>query len=208
MLMERIREYFTDTAPRPDNRRPEDRRAGRRTAVYLRATIYPIDVFSDVRICDVSATGVRGESDVELAIGQTLHITTDERIYHVGTVKWTRDRQFGLELANAADIFGGAMAEVDHGDEEGHHPRSLRTEVNFAARLVGGRPPRPAVVRNVSSTGMLLDTSPGLLSGQHLIVRVGNAAPIYGRCQWSRDGRVGFKANNPLSVFAVRNTGD
>ncbi len=203
MLLERIRGYFAETIDEAESREAAERRRAHRTAVYLRATIYPIDVFADARIRDVSANGVRGEADVELAIGQTLHMTTDERSYHAGVVKWTRDRQFGLELADADAIFGSRFAVVDHGSEEGHHPRLLRTAIDVAARLVGGRPPRPATVRNMSACGMLLDTSPGLIPGQHLIVRIGNAPPVYGRTQWSRDGRVGFKAHNPMVISAV-----
>jgi|UniRef100_UPI0035C9FA7F hypothetical protein len=202
MLLERIRGYFTPRATSTNQRAAERRRAARK-AVYLRATIYPIDVFSDARIRDVSATGARGEADVELAIGQTLHLTLDQKSYHTGKVKWTLNRQFGLDLADAARIFGAAPAEIDHGSSEGHHPRSPRVKVDVAARMVGGRPPRPAIVRNVSQFGMLLDTGPGIAPGQHLVIQVGKAPPIYGRVQWSSQGRVGVKAEDAFSAFAL-----
>ena len=200
MLLERIRGYLT---PRSDAARAEaaERRRARRKSVLLRATIYPIDVFTDAIIRDVSATGVKGEADVELAIGQTLHLTTDEKTYYPSTVKWTLDRQFGLDFPNANEILGQTLPLVDHGTDEGHQPRALRMKVNISARIVGGRPPRPAVVRNVSATGMLLESGPGLRPGQHMVVRIGNSSPIYGRTQWSVDGRIGFKAQSPISVL-------
>jgi hypothetical protein len=202
-MLERIRGYFAPAPANAQSKSAAERRRAKRKAVYLRATIYPIDVFADARIRDVSATGARGEADAELAIGQTLHITTDERSYHTGKVKWTLDRQFGLDLPDAHQVFGRVLTEVDHGSDEGHHPRASRLKIDVAARMVGGRPPRPAIVRNVSQCGMLLDTSPGLYPGQHLVVRVGNAPPAYGRVQWSSNGRIGFKAYNPLSPLAL-----
>ena len=131
-----------------------------------------------------------------------------EENYHTGKVKWTLGRQFGFELADADRIFLAAPTEIDHGRAEGHHPRPLRTLVDTSARLVAGRPPRPATVRNMSVCGMLIDTGPGLKPGQHLVVRIGNAPLIYGRTQWSVDNRIGFKAQNPITSFAVTRATD
>lgn len=180
----------------------DDRRNTRRRSVLLRSSVYPVDAFFDARIRDVSATGIRGESDLELAIGQTMHVTTDELTYHAGTVKWVQARQFGLHLPDALYMFGVELGDIDHGHWEGHQPRAPRVRINPTARLLVGRPPRPGIIRNVSSTGMLLDTGPGLRPGQHLVVRAGNAHPVYGRVQWSKDGRCGFKAQNRISILS------
>ena len=203
MFIGRIRDYLALGVAESENSESVDRRIAHRKAVLFRATIYPVDVFCDARIRDVSATGLRGEAEVELAIGQTLHITVDERCYHAGVVKWVRDREFGLDLANAHKIFGGESKDTDHGDREGHHPRAPRSKINATARVVAGRPPRPAMIRNLSASGMLLDTTPGIKAGQHLVVRVGNAPPIYGRTQWSEEGKIGFKAASPISVLGI-----
>jgi hypothetical protein len=181
--------------------KPPDRRRARRRTVFLRAIIYPIDVFCDARICDVSSAGVRGEADVELAIGQIMHITTDEMTYNAGTVKWVDGRQFGLALPNALSLFGIETSDVDIGSFEGPDLRAPRFNINATARLLAGRPPRPATIRNLSSTGMLLDISPGLRPGQHIIVKAGKTAPNYGRVQWVTDGKIGFRAKNTPSVL-------
>jgi hypothetical protein len=179
MLLDRIRCYFAPkTAPRADRRRMP------RKAVYLRATIYPIDVSPTARIRDVSATGVRGEVGVELAIGH---------------VKWTRNQVFGFAVPDAAAIFGILPADVDHGSFGGHCQRSSRIEVGIAARLVGGRPPRPAIIRDISASGLLLSTDPGTGPGQHLVVQVGGAPTFYGRVQWSDGGRIDLKTRQTLS---------
>ncbi len=203
MLIARIRNYLSPGVASGDESEAVNHRVAQRKAVLFRATIYPIDIFCDARIRDVSAQGLRGEADIELAIGQTVYMTTDQHSYHAGVVKWIRNREFGLDLANANKLFGGQPSEMDHGVDEGQHPRARRAKINATARVVAGRPPRPATVRNISTGGMLLDTSPGIKTGQHLIVRVGNSPPIYGRAQWSDRGKIGFKAEQTISVLSI-----
>lgn len=203
MLLKQLRDYLAQ--PRAESGAELDhaeRRAARRRTVYLHATVYPIDVFCDVRICDASATGVKGEANVELSVGQIMHITTDEHSYHPGTVKWVFGRQFGLDLPNALQMFDVETESFDHGISEGHRPRLLRQQIDVTARLLAGRPPRPATIRNVSSTGMLLDTGPGLRPGQHIIVKAGSAPCVYGRTQWAGNGKIGFKAQSTISTLA------
>ncbi|GGB65695.1 hypothetical protein [Blastomonas aquatica] len=203
MLLKQIRNYLVHPSP-PSVAAfdPSERRTSRRRTVFLHATVYPVDVFCDVRICDASAMGVKGEANVELSVGQVMHITTDELTYHAGTVKWVLGRQFGLNLPNALQMFDVDPEYVDHGMYEGHQPRPLRQQINATARLLAGRPPRPATIRNVSSTGMLIDTGPGLRPGQHIIVKAGNAPCVYGRIQWAAAGKIGFKAYNAISTLA------
>lgn len=180
-----------------------DRRRARRRSVFLRASIYPIDGFCDARIRDASATGLMGETDLELVIGQTLHLTIDEQHYYAGKVRWILDRRFGVDVPQALAMFGHQTSHVDYGSEIAHLPRAPRVRLDLAARLLVGRPPRPAIVRNLSEHGMLLDTSPGLKPGQILVVRIGNAPLLYGRTQWSKDGRIGFRTQQPVPAPSV-----
>ena len=203
MLMHRIRSYLAAEPTEAQQRQVIDRRLARRKSVHFRATIYPLDAFCDARIRDISGTGLMGEAAIELAVGQTVHITADQVIYQAGVVKWIRDPEFGLDLPDAHEIFRDVLRVIDHGSRDGHHPRAFRTKVNLNARLVAGCPPRPAIIRNISGLGMLLESSPGIRTGQHLIVRVGNAPPIYGRTQWSDAGKVGFRADHPISALTI-----
>lgn len=203
MIIERLRGLLPLGPTSSGQPNVDDRRVTHRRAVFLRATIYPVDVFCIARIRDVSATGLRGEANVELAIGQTIHLTIDEHNYHAGVVKWVRDREFGLDIVNANKIFGCKSTYMDHGDREGHQPRAPRSKINMTARFVMGRPPRPAIVRNLSAGGMLLETGPGLKTGQHLVVRVSNSPPIYGRAQWTGESQIGFKAEHTISVLSI-----
>lgn len=209
MLFRHLRSYLEPAKPMGVSGLADpERRSAPRRAVYLHATIFPIDVFCDVRVCDASASGIKGEANVELQIGQIMHITTDQAAYHLGTVRWVSGRQFGLDLPNAVKLFDLDPDGVDHGLLESHRPRQLRYQIDATARLLAGRPPRPATIRNLSSTGLLLDTGPGLRPGQHIIVKHGNAPCVYGRVQWKDGSKIGCKAHNPISQLPGAETED
>ena len=195
-----FRQFFTDAEAVNDQERAEQRQHPRHT-VFLQASVYPIDTYRDILIRDVSQTGLSGEADVELGIGQSVHLSFDEKAYFTGIVRWTRGRRFGMEFMDAVTFPVGV--HVDHGFAIGHRPRAVRTSLNLTARLNTGRPPRPATVRNVSRLGMLLDTGIGLATGQHLLVRMGKRALVSGRVQWARGGRLGVQTNQEISALQL-----
>ena len=89
MLLERISEFLLPaTSPAASNIAPQDGVAlprAPRTPVFIGASLYPIDVFCDAQIRDLSADGLialMGETEVDLAVGQALHVTVDEHYYH------------------------------------------------------------------------------------------------------------------------------
>jgi len=177
--------------------RMEHRRDARKSVLF-RATIYPVDVYADVIIRDVSQTGVMGESDIEMHIGQTIHLSADEKSFHPGVVRWTRGRKFGLQFDEAQSLFGIGDLDLQHGDIEGQQPRAERIALSISARLAFGRPPRPATVRNISRFGMQLVSSSGFAPGQCLLIKVSHDPPIHGRVQWSKDGSIGLKSFEPI----------
>ena len=91
-MLERFRDHFSGDKPATEDPGAELRKDARKS-VLLRATIYPIDVYNDVIIRDLSQTGIMGEADMELIIGQTLHLSVDDKNFQSGTVRWTRGRR-------------------------------------------------------------------------------------------------------------------
>jgi len=175
-----------------------EHRRDARKSVLFRATIYPVDTYADVIIRDVSRTGVMGESDIEMHIGQTVHLSADEKAFHPGVVRWMRGRKFGLQFDEAQTLFGIGDLDLQHGDIEGQQPRAERIALSISARLAFGRPPRPATVRNISRFGMQLVSSSGFAQGQCLLIKVSHDPPIHGRVQWSKEGTIGLKAFEPI----------
>ena len=206
MLLERISEFLLPaTSPATSNIAPQDGvglpRAPR-TPVFIGAALYPIDVFCDAQIRDLSADGLialMGETEVDLAVGQALHVTIDEQYYHLGTVKWTQDRRFALDLPNADAIFGHDFGDGDGAADAGQHSPGMHIRYDASVRIVVGAPPIAATVRNLSSAGMLLDTTRGLMPGQHIVVKAQDMLPIYGRAEWTSGRSIGLKARHPIS---------
>ena len=200
MVLSKLRGMFAEDGSAEES--GADRRRHRRQSVLLKATLYPIDVYCDVIIHNASRSGLMGEADVELSIGQVLHLSLDELTYHTGKVRWTRGRRFGLELDNALVILS-LSDEMEGGEEEGQRARLRRSTMRLPARLSTGRPSRPATVRNISRSGMQLDTSDGLQMGQHVLVKLANRPLIAGRVQWSRGGRVGIRTAALMSTLQL-----
>ncbi|MDB5706353.1 MAG: hypothetical protein JWN66_3469 [Sphingomonas bacterium] len=201
-MLERFRNHFGAAKPAAEDPAADLRRAPRKS-VLLRATIYPIDVYNDVNIRDVSQTGIMGESDIELIIGQTLHLSLDNKAFHSGTVRWTRGRRFGLHYDDPLNLLGGQFGELEHGAAEGQRPRSRRVSLDIPARLSAGRPPRPAIVRNISRSGMQLETSTGLGEGQCVLVKINRNPPIHGRVQWGEGTRIGMMSFEPIPLLKL-----
>jgi hypothetical protein len=142
------------------------------------------------------------ETDVELEVGETVHLTLDDKGYQTATVKWTEGRQFGaaFETPLARD---GAGDEIDFGTMENHRPRRRRTAMRVPARVCLGRPVQPALVRNLSQSGMLLEVDSGLVKGEHILVKLGSRPLIAGRVQWTEQGRIGVESAEPIGILSL-----
>lgn len=179
-----------------------EQRRHRRHSVLMKATVYPIDLYRDVIIQDASRTGLMGEADIELEVGQTVHVSLNERDHYTGVVRWTQGRQFGVDLRDELTL-AGLSERIDHGSAIGHGPRAERVRLSLPARLHTGQSPRPGTVRNLSRTGMLLETVEGLLPGQQILIRVGGWGLISGRVQWSREGRIGIMTKVDVPILQM-----
>jgi hypothetical protein len=200
-MLKRIRSALGHAAKSDDQAAADQRRHPRRP-VTMDALIYPIDFFCDVVIQNVSSAGFMSETDVELDVGEIVHLTLDDKGYQTATVKWTEGRQFGafFEIPLARD---GAGDEMDSGTSENHRPRQRRIAMQVPARVCLGRPVQPAVVRNLSQSGMLLEVDPGLLKGQRVLVKLGNRPLIAGSIKWTEQGRVGVASVEPIGILSL-----
>jgi hypothetical protein len=175
-----------------------DRRGSVRASVFLPATIFLIDRVLEARIHNASASGLMGEADVELSIGQLVHLTFDAPHYQAGSVQWTTGRRFGLALKNALALITG-QSKTWQEDDGVYKARAARVVLDVPAQLYVSKPPRPATVRNISETGMLLDCGPDLRPGQQLLVAIRGRGCVPGRVQWVHDGKVGFRSQASLA---------
>ena len=179
-----------------------EQRRHRRHKVRLAASIHPIDVYQDVVIHDASQSGLMGEAAIEVDVGQTIFVSPNEHTYVSGVVRWTQGRRFGLDLDEPLAL-AGLTGDVDHGEQIGHKPRAERVRLNLNARLHSGQSTRPATIRNLSRTGMAMEAGEGLLTGQQVLVRIGDRPLIPGRVQWSRGGRIGVSTLSEMPLLQL-----
>ena len=200
-MLDRIRNALGHKAA-PAARAPTNQRRHSRRPVTLDALVYPLDFFCDIVVQNVSSTGFMSETDVELEVGETVHLTLDDKGYQTATVKWTDGRQFGA-LFETPLARVGAGDELDFGSSEDHRPRQRRIAMRVPARICFGRPVRPAIVRNLSQSGMLLEADASLLKGQHILVRLGDRPLIAGSIKWTEQGRIGVESVEPIGILSL-----
>lgn len=169
----------------------DERRQAARTSVFLPATIFLVDRVIETRIHNASSSGLMGESDAELSLGQTVHLAFGSLSLHPGVIQRVEGRRYGLKLANALQIAAGTrLSETEDGP---YAARAVRVPLDVLAHLHLSRPPRPATVRNMSAKGLLLDSGPEVCTGQRVIVAIKGKEAVRGRVQWSSEGRAGIR---------------
>jgi hypothetical protein len=195
MVMAKLKAIFADD-------QPDERRRDPRQRVLLQASIYPVTQCGEVTIRNASQTGLMGETDLHLEIGQTLHLSFDDANHHSGVVRWTRGRRFGLALDGALEHLADAD-QLDGAVADGQAPRARRIELNLKARLMTGPGSRTAMVKDVSRSGMLLDNIHCLKVGQQLLVQLRDRAPILGTIQWCAGSRAGLRTAGRIATLRL-----
>ncbi|MFD1612734.1 PilZ domain-containing protein [Sphingomonas tabacisoli] len=199
-MLKRLKSFLADTEP--DDVENSDKRQHKRHSVLLQATLYPIDAYCEAVVHDLSETGLMGEAEITLTVGQVVHLTV-EKATLTGAVRWTRGQRFGLALIGSNEIWT-TLSEMEHGHKEGHQPRNRRVRLDTPAQLRTGRPPRPVTVRNLSQRGMLVDSAGALEPGQHVLVHINKRELIAGTVQWCNGaGRLGVRSDEPIGILSI-----
>lgn len=180
-----------------------DQRRHPRRPVLLKASVYAIDFLADVVIHDVSANGFMGEADVELNVGETVHLTLDNKAYQTGTVKWAKGRNFGVMFETPLAQLGVDETGIDYGILPEHKPRARRVSLNIPASINLSRPAAPATVKNLSKSGLLLETAAELEAHQHILVKLGDRSPVVAVVRWRSEDHVGVETAEPIGLLSL-----
>lgn len=179
---------------------PSEQRRHRRHVIRLDATIYSLDVYQDVNIVGATPTGVIGEGSDDLAPGQLLHVSFGNT-YYPGVVRWTKGAQFGLDVDEDIEVPG--LRRTDARTQAGQPARAERIRLDLPARLHIGQSSRPALIRDLSRQGMAVETKPGLLAGQQVLVRAGSYPLIPGKVRWASERRLGIAASVEMPLLQM-----
>lgn len=79
-------------------------------------------------------------------------------------------------------------------------PREQRSDIVRVAGLYVADLKRQAFVRNLSRSGLMLETSLAPPVGEAVTVKMDGLAPVSGQVRWRRGGIAGIEFDQPLSV--------
>ena len=171
-----------------------------RQRVLLRAELHVVDIQSDVLVTDLSRSGLRGMTDLSLSIGQTVFVSLDDLTHCSGTVRWTEGRRFGIKFNCLLDVLPENTV-TDTGQMPDHQERMLRTPTNFKAKICLCVSSCRAKIRNVSKSGMMVETDLPMRKCQKLLVKLSDGKILNADVRWVEGERVGVQLSSPVSIL-------
>lgn len=178
----------------------ESKRKEARLRVLLRAHIHVVRLQSDLTVMDISRSGLRGMTDVELRIGQPVYVSLDNLTHVAGSVRWIQDGRFGMKFSKLLDVLP-ERAPVDLGHLPGHQERMPRQVARLEAKISLFSWSSSARIRNVSKTGMMVETDLPLIPGQQLLVNLSDGKILDAKVKWVEGDRVGIQLATPVSIL-------
>lgn len=190
-IADRLKSFFFDGGADSDRRVEERVEQDQRTIVLDTERVK-----TAFRLRNLSSRGASGETDILLAIGDAVSLEFERGETARGTVKWLRGKVVGIAFLTPLSLDVVQAREVA---SERFRNRAARYQVKRAAIVVLGRQRRPATVRNVSITGMAIESAFTLLPGQNVVIEVGTME-IAAQVRWSGQGRAGLVFAKPISL--------
>lgn len=176
------------------------KRKENRQRVLLRAQVHVVRLQSDLLVTDISRSGLRGATDINLHVGQTAFISLDDLTHVAGSIRWIQDGRFGMKFSKMLDVLP-ACAHVDLGDLPDHQERMPRTATRLKARMSLSSWSSAARIRNVSKTGMMIETDLPVTPDQQLLINLSDGKIFDAKVKWVEGDRVGIQLATPVSIL-------
>lgn len=180
----------------------EDRRVEPRNKVLLKGDAFPVEGYAALVVTNISRTGLSGETDAPLEVDEPLLFSVAGNSFHIGTVRWVKGRRFGLDMDDALGILGYAN-EVDTGFLPTHQPRAQRHDVELNGRVAIAPRMVRVTIRDISQSGLCIDTGVPLVERQQVIVRLRDRPLILASVQWTGGGRVGVRTAERMETLRL-----
>ncbi len=199
MLFEKMYGKF-ETDPFIDDVMWPSKRSEIRRLVILNAQLQPITRFGHAHIVNLSRSGLRGVTDMALTVGQSVVASLDDITHCSGAVRWIDQRRFGLQFDTILDGLPD-YSQQDAGSTITHRERQQRITTNLIAKIRLCAPPSPAKIRNISKSGMMVDTVLSLAAGQKLFIKFSNNKVVLVEVVWNEGNKTGVRLNSPISIL-------
>ncbi len=146
-------------------------------------------------LTNVSSSGAAGTSEHPLLCDQRVRLIFEGREEIIGIIRWVREMAVGIQFVQPLPphlVQGpGSSAMPD---------RAPRYKIARTATIQGEFGPVDAVIRNVSSRGLLIETRQPLRIGQDLEIRCGRMLPFNGQVRWVNGGQAGLLLMLPIAL--------
>ena len=149
---------------------------------------------SNFALQNVSANGAAGVTDRPLMPDQRIRLVFEGREEVAGIVRWVRENMAGIQFAEPI------APQLVHGPGSASLPeRAPRYKVARAATIQGEFAPCPAVIRNISTRGMLIESRQPLRIGQDVEIRCGKMMPMSAQVRWVNGRQAGLVPMMPIA---------
>jgi PilZ domain len=185
---------------RLDDQKSPSKRSEIRRLVILKAYLHLVEQNGHAHVVNLSRTGLRGVTDISLNVGQKLFVSLDDLTHCVGSVRWIDNRRFGLRFETALDMLPDYQ-QNEPGLVASHKERPPRITTNLIAKIKLCGDPYLAKIRNISKSGMMVDTEMALVAGQFLFVKLSNNKIVSAEVIWSEGSRSGVRLISPISIL-------
>ena len=182
------------------------RRREVRQRVLLKARLHPVAQQHRVFVTNLSRQGLRGTADIDVVSGQSLFVTLDDLTHCLGTVRWTQNGRFGVQFDKALDILPQSSA-TDEGALPSHAARVPRIATRWDGTLTLCHQTHEAKIRNVSQSGMMVETEWPLLPDQKLLVQMSNGKVVAASVRWTEGEHAGIQLSSPVSLLQFSHGG-
>jgi hypothetical protein len=173
---------------------PPDRRGHERHVKILRVGVLVIDGRRELcLIRNISAGGLMAHvySSLKPSQSVTVELKTHEPI--AGRIAWVRESNVGVAFDSSADI--EALLANPANLDNGWRARSPRIEVDRAAIVRVDGIASPARIRDISQSGIKLETRGALTVNGDVVVTPEGMDPIAGVVRWRDEDRAGIVFN-------------
>jgi len=185
---------FSNAVPEPPERRQLDRHIK-----ILRVGILTIDGRRELcLIRNVSAGGLMAHVYSPVRPGQRVSVELKTQQNVEGRVAWVRDSNAGIAFDTSVDI-AELLANPPVLDN-GWRARSPRIEVNRLATLRAGSRNYWVHSRDISQSGIKIETDQALEIGSEIVLTPENFRPLAGVVRWQNDGTAGISFNQIIPL--------
>ena len=185
---------FSTATPGPPERRGHDRHVK-----ILRVGVLVIDGRRELcLIRNISAGGLMAHVYSGLKPDQQVVVELRTHDSIAGRVAWIRETNVGIAFDRPADI--EALLANPSTLDNGWRSRSPRIEVDRAAVVRVDGVASPARIRDISQSGVKLETKAVLAMNCDVVVTPEGMDPIAGVVRWRDDERVGIAFNRIIPL--------